>query len=112
MGIAKGKERTDETISIVVPVYNAEKYIETTMNTIVAQTYKNWELLLVLNGCVDASEDVIRSFAKKHPDENIRIIMETENKGAAMSRNRGVNEATGRYIAYVDADDLWMPPCN
>lgn len=99
----------NEMISIVVPVYNAEKYIEETMETIVTQTYTDWELLLVLNGCVDGSEAVIRSFMQLHPDKNIRVILETVNKGAAMARNRGVNEASGRYIAYVDADDLWKP---
>jgi len=99
----------NETISIVVPVYNAEKYIEATMNSVMAQSYQDWELLLVLNGCVDGSERVIREFAEAHPAERIRIILETENQGAAMARNRGVMEAAGRYIAYVDADDLWVP---
>jgi len=99
----------NETISIVVPVYNAEKYIEATMNSVIAQSYQDWELLLVLNGCVDGSERVIREFAEAHPAERIRIILETENQGAAMARNRGVMEAAGRYIAYVDADDLWVP---
>lgn len=99
----------NETISIVVPVYNAEKYIEATMNSVIEQTYQDWELLLVLNGCVDGSERVIREFAEAHPAERIRIILETENQGAAMARNRGVMEAAGRYIAYVDADDLWVP---
>ena len=99
----------DDRISIVVPVYNAEKYIEETMDSVLAQTYRNWELLLVLNGCVDASEEVVNRYKERHSDRDIRIIVETENKGAAMARNRGVNEASGRYIAYVDADDLWKP---
>ncbi len=99
----------NETVSIVVPVYNAEKYIEATMDTIVAQTYTDWELLLVLNGCQDSSGDVITRYKEVHADKNIRVIVEHENKGAAIARNRGVNEASGRYIAYVDADDLWMP---
>ena len=99
----------DERISIVVPVYNAEKYIEATMDSVLAQTYRNWELLLVLNGCVDASQEVVSRYKAAHADSNIRIILETENKGAALARNRGVNEATGRYIAYVDADDIWKP---
>lgn len=98
----------NETVSIVVPVYNAEKYIEATMQTIVSQTYTDWELLLVLNGCTDESEKVIGNFQKRYPDRKIRMIVETENKGAAMARNRGVNESAGRYIAYVDADDLWV----
>jgi len=99
----------DERISIVVPVYNAEKYIEETMDSVLAQTYREWELLLVLNGCEDATEEVVNRYSADHSDRNIRIILEAENKGAAQARNRGVNEATGRYIAYVDADDIWRP---
>ncbi len=99
----------DERISIVVPVYNAEKYIEETMDSVLAQTYREWELLLVLNGCEDATEEIVNRYKAVHSDRNIRIILETENKGAALARNRGVNEASGRYIAYVDADDIWRP---
>ena len=99
----------NERISIVVPVYNAEKYIEETMDSVLVQTYPDWELLLVLNGCVDATEEVVNRYKAAHEDCNLRIILETENKGAALARNRGVNEATGRYIAYVDADDIWKP---
>lgn len=99
----------NEMISIIVPVYNAEKYIEETMDSVLAQTYANWELVLVLNGCSDASEEVINRYRAAHRDKNIRIILENEKKGAAAARNRGVNEAEGRYIAYIDADDLWIP---
>ena len=98
----------NKTISIVVPVYNAEKYIEETMDSVLKQTYEDWELILVLNGCSDSSEDIIREYQKKHADSNIRIIVEKENVGAARARNHGVNAASGRYIAYVDADDVWQ----
>lgn len=96
-------------VSIVVPVYNAGKYIEETMDSVLAQTHTDWELLLVLNGCTDDSAEVIARYQEAHPDKAIRVIEEKNNKGAAMARNRGVNEATGRYIAYVDADDVWQP---
>lgn len=99
----------NEMISIVIPVYNAEKYIVETMNSVLAQTYTDWELVLVLNGCKDSSEEVVNKYKELHKDKNIRVIVEHENKGAAMARNRGVNEANGRYIAYLDADDIWMP---
>ena len=99
----------DERISIVVPVYNAEKYIEETMDSVLAQTYREWELLLVLNGCEDATEEVVNRYKEAHSDRNIRMILENENRGAAQARNRGVKEATGRYIAYLDADDIWRP---
>ena len=98
----------NKMVSIVVPVYNAEKYIVETMDSVLAQTYTDWELVLVLNGCVDSSEEIVMRYKAEHPDKNILVIAERENKGAAMARNRGVNEASGRYIAYVDADDIWM----
>jgi teichuronic acid biosynthesis glycosyltransferase TuaG len=97
----------NKTISIVVPVYNAEKYIEETMDSVLNQTYGDWELILVLNGCVDSSEQIIRRYQQKYTDKNIRVIVEEKNVGAANARNGGVNEASGRYIAYVDADDIW-----
>lgn len=99
----------DKMISIVVPVYNAEKYIEETMDSVLAQTYEDWELILVLNGCLDLSEEIIKKYQHKHLDKKIRMIVETQNVGAAIARNIGVNAALGRYVAFVDADDVWMP---
>lgn len=99
----------NKTISIVVPVFNAEKYIGETMDSVLAQTYRDWELVLVLNGCTDASEELIRRYQQAHADRKIRMIVEHKNIGAALARNRGVNESAGRYIAYVDADDIWKP---
>lgn len=99
----------NETVSIIVPVYNAEKYIVETMEHVVAQTYKDWELLLVVDGGGDDSARVIREYQESRGEGRLRIMVNEENMGAARSRNRGLREAVGRYIAYVDADDLWMP---
>lgn len=98
----------NKMVSIIVPVYNAENYIVETMDSVLAQTYTDWELVLVLNGCTDSSEAVVKRYKEEHLEKNILVIVDSENKGAAMARNRGVNEASGRYIAYVDADDIWM----
>lgn len=92
-------------VSIVVPVYNAEKWIEDTILSIKSQTYKDWELILVDDGSSDDSVKVMKQFAA----DNITIINEGGNHKAAYSRNRGVKEARGRYICYIDADDLWSP---
>lgn len=96
----------DNKVSIIVPVYNAEKYIEETVASVKAQTYKNWELLLVEDGSTDNTAQVMADMLKKEPDERIQILSK-ENGGAARARNYGLSHATGRYIAYIDADDLW-----
>ena len=99
----------DELISIIVPVYNAEKFIRETMDCVIAQTYPCWELLLVEDGSRDNSVEIIETYIRDSGEERIRLICQPENMGAAKARNRGLQEAKGRYIAYLDADDLWLP---
>ena len=98
-----------ELISIVVPVYNAGRFIEETMDCVRRQTYENWELLLVNDKSSDNSAQIIESYIEEKQEARIRLINQPENRGAARARNRGVQEAKGRYIAYLDADDLWEP---
>lgn len=96
-------------VSIIVPVYNAGKWIEDTILSVRSQTYRDWELILVDDGSTDNSVDEIRGFMTDGEDR-IRLIDAGEkNRGAAHARNRGVEEAKGRYICYIDADDLWSP---
>lgn len=99
----------DELISIIVPVYNVKKFIRETMDSVLTQTYPHWELLLVEDGSSDGSEDEIAAYMEEKKDPRIRLIRQSFNQGAAKARNRGLKEALGRYIAYLDADDLWMP---
>lgn len=101
-------------ISIVVPVYNAAKYIEETIESVINQTYKDWELLLVDDCSKDDSaeviQEVIRSFEQDEEYKGrIRFIKKEHNEGAAKARNTGIMEAQGRYIAFLDADDIWYP---
>ncbi len=96
-------------ISIIVPVYNAEKFIIQTIECVQNQTYDNWELLLVVDGCIDKSEELIEKHIISTGDKRIRLLRQPENLGAAQARNRGIKEAKGRYIAFLDSDDLWMP---
>lgn len=98
-----------ELISIIVPVYNVEKYIRETMDSVLAQTYPDWELLLVEDGSSDRSADVAADYIAEKREMRIRLIKQSSNQGAAKARNRGLKEAKGRYIAYLDADDLWEP---
>ena len=95
----------EELVSIIVPVYNAEKFLEDTIKTVQNQTYKNWELLLVDDCSTDDSTKIIKSAGEQ--DERIKLIELKENSGAAIARNTGIEKAKGRYIAFLDADDLW-----
>lgn len=98
------KKNTD-LISIVVPVYNAEKFLEETINCILNQTYQNWELLLVDDCSKDKSAEIINSFIKK--DKRIKYIKMAKNGGPALARNKGIEEAKGNFLCFQDADDLW-----
>ncbi len=98
-----------ELVSIIVPVYNVKKYIVETMDCVRRQTYDNWELLLVEDGSSDGTAEAIEDYVKRTGDERIRLIRQPSNMGAARARNRGLAEAQGRYITYLDADDLWVP---
>lgn len=99
----------DELVSIIVPVYNVEKFIGETMDSVAAQTYPHWELLLVEDGSSDRTAEIIQDYIREKKENRIRLIAQPENMGAARARNRGLQEARGRYIAYLDADDLWVP---
>ena len=96
-----------EKISIVVPVYNAEKYIENTIEMVRRQTYREWELILVEDCSSDNSRIVMEQIINKLQDERIRGIYKTQNEGAAKARNTGIEAATGCYLAFLDADDIW-----
>jgi len=103
-------ERNNEKlVSIIVPVYNIRKYIKETMDCVREQTYSQWELLLVEDGSTDGTAEEIAEYICKTGDKRIRLLKQPTNLGAAKARNRGLEEASGRYIAYLDADDLWLP---
>ncbi len=101
--------RQDRLVSVIVPVYNAEKYIAETIDSVREQTYGDWELLLVEDCSTDGTFPKLQEYMRRAGDVRIRLIRQPANQGAATARNRGVREARGRYIAYLDADDLWMP---
>ena len=89
-------------ISVIIPMYNAEKYIKKTLNSIIEQSYQNWEIIIIENGSEDKSPDIIREYEKKYPE--IRMI-KGPGKGPGPARNRGLKLAKGDYIVFADADD-------
>ena len=99
------ENNSDERISIITPVYNCENLIEKTIKCVLNQTYQNWELLLVDDCSLDQSASIIKKYEKN--DERIKYFKLPQNSGAAVARNRALKESSGRFIAYLDADDLW-----
>lgn len=95
----------EELISIVVPVYQVERFIAETVESVQKQDYKNWELLLVDDCSEDKSCAIIEEMAAG--DSRIRLIHQQTNQGAAKARNCGVRNAAGRYLCFLDSDDLW-----
>ena len=97
---------TDTLVSIITPCYNGEEYVAQTIRSVLAQSYKNWEMILVDDGSTDGSGQIIREFIKQ--DSRISLLRQ-ENAGSAAARNAGIRAARGRYLALLDADDLWEP---
>lgn len=94
-------------VSVVTPVYNAALFLEETIWSVLNQTYLHWELLLVDDCSTDASFEIAKTFSKK--DSRIKVYQLMSNQGAGIARNLGIKEASGTYIAFLDADDLWFP---
>jgi glycosyltransferase involved in cell wall biosynthesis len=97
-------------VSVIVPFLNAEQFIEEAVESILAQTYENWELLLVDDGSSDGSSEIAREYAARNP-ACVRHVTHPGRgtRGASASRNLGITQATGEYVAFLDADDVWLP---
>lgn len=96
----------NELVSIIMPSYNTANYIGDSIASVLNQTYKNWELIIVDDCSSDDTDEVL---AKYLYDERIRYFKNETNSGAAVSRNRALREARGKWIAFLDSDDLWLP---
>ena len=95
-------------ISIVVPVYNAAPYIENTVQMVLQQTYQDFELILVDDCSTDNSVALLEELMENGKDARLRLVKKERNQGAAAARNTGLDMASGRYIAFLDADDVWL----
>ena len=94
-------------VSVVMPAYNAARTIQESIDSVIAQSYEHWELIII----DDHSTDNTMQIAKQATNENTRIryFANAKNKGVALSRNKGIQEAKGEYVAFLDSDDLWHP---
>ncbi|TPG44663.1 glycosyltransferase family 2 protein [Flavobacterium pectinovorum] len=96
-----------ELVSIIIPTYNTEKFIGLTLQSVQNQSYQNWEMILVDDASTDKTVKIINDFAEK--DNRIKLFQLAKNSGNGVARNVALEKATGKYIAYLDADDLWFP---
>ena len=92
-------------VSIVMPNYNSAKYLNKTLESVLGQTYPNWELLFIDDCSTYNSQEIVNA----NHDKRIKIFKNEKNSGAAVSRNYALREATGKWIAFLDSDDLWTP---
>lgn len=95
----------NDMVSIIMPSYNTSEYIADSIKSVINQTYVNWELIIVDDCSVDDTDNVIKQF----DDMRIKYLKNKKNSGAAVSRNRALKEARGKWIAFLDSDDLWLP---
>lgn len=99
------KEIVDGLVSIIMPSWNTAQFISESIQSVLNQTYKNWELIIVDDCSTDNTDDVV----KKFDDERIKYFKNEKNSGAALTRNRAIRESNGEWIAFLDSDDLWLP---
>ena len=95
----------NDLVSIIMPSYNTARYIGDTIYSVLNQTYINWELIIVDDCSTDNTDDAVKPFLI---DQRIRYLKNEKNSGAAVSRNRALREAKGKWIAFLDSDDLWI----
>ncbi|MGY5851257.1 glycosyltransferase family 2 protein [Salegentibacter sp. F14] len=97
----------DVLVSVIMPAYNSGRFIKASIESVIKQTYSNWELIVIDDASEDQTLEIIKDYAAK--DKRFKIILNEKNQGAGVSRNKGIKEAKGDYIAFLDADDLWKP---
>ena len=96
----------DNLVSIIMPSYNTGRFIAESIKSVLAQTYPDWELIIVDDCSTDNTDEVVQPFL---PDERIKYFKNEKNSGAALTRNKAMREANGEWVAFLDSDDLWEP---
>ena len=97
---------SNSLVSIITANYNGENFIGDTIESVLSQTYPNWELIIIDDASTDQSMEIIKSYLDK--EQRINLLTNTTNRGAAITRNRGIESAKGKYIAFLDGDDIWL----
>ena len=97
-------KKENPLISVIIPTYNREHFLKDAIESVLSQTYNNLELIIVDDGSVDNTQQLVQKFT----DKRINYIRQ-EHKGASTARNRGIQEVKGEYIAFLDSDDIWLP---
>jgi len=96
-----------ELVSIITPVYNSKRFIESAIESVIAQSYQNWEMIIVDDASTDESLEIIQRYVNR--EYRIVLFSNDKNLGASESRNLAIREAKGNYIAFLDSDDIWLP---
>lgn len=103
--VAENKEST--TVSVIMPAYNATAYIEEAIRSVMAQTFTNWELIVIDDGSTDDTCAIVQRLVAE--DSRIQLVQNPENMGVSRTRNRGLDLCRGDYVALLDCDDIWLP---
>lgn len=101
------KKYENKTVSIIIPIYNSEKYIGETIESVLNQSYEDIEIIVVDDCSTDNSKEIAKSYTEKY--KNVVYFSQEKNEGVAVARNKGMLIAKGRYIAFLDSDDVWKP---
>lgn len=101
------ENKKEELVSIIMPAYNCGDFIGETLDSVINQSYKNWEVIIVDDCSTDNTAEVVKEYIKK--DNRIKYHKLEKNSGAAVARNKAIDLATGKYLAFLDSDDVWFP---
>lgn len=99
----------DGLVSIVMPLYNSERFVSETLESVFSQSYENWELIVVDDCSSDGSADIVKGYCEKCDGERVRLFKLDVNGGAAKARQAALSHARGSWVAYLDSDDVWAP---
>lgn len=97
----------NDLVSVITPLYNSEEFIADTIESVIAQTYQDWEMIIVDDHSTDNGPQIVENYVKR--DDRIKLVTLAQNSGAAVARNKAIEQARGRYLAFLDSDDLWKP---